>query len=104
MSCSGTRVDGGAEYVFLQGTLRVRHNGEIVLHYRLPVGTISKAMDIIAGPVTRPEKLAQAIYELKEHELKICMPSSPHTEPFPERPVDFTPGTGKDVLLLRRKT
>ncbi len=103
--CNGKPIDGRAEYVFARGALRITPRGRITvpLHYQLLIRTSPKAMDITAGSSAAPEKLARTIYELKGRELKICMPSSPHTEPFPERPLDFTLEAGKDLWLLRRK-
>ena len=53
-------------------------------------------------PDGRLYKLARGIYEVDELKLRLCLPSSPHIEPFKDRPSDFDPVAGRDLWVFFR--
>ncbi len=98
--CVGT----GAEFTFTRGIIRItppRQNSYPIL-YRLFPEMVPKGIDMSSRHPDGGWKLARGIYQIDKCNLRICHPSSPHTEPYKDRPGDFDSGAGRDLWVLRR--
>lgn len=108
---------GNTEFTFTRGSLLITSNESneflswlkvpdrppISIRYQLFPAMNPQGIDL--GPVLSAGllKLARGIYEVDKDNLRICLPSSPHSWPFKDRPSDFDRTAGRELWILRRK-
>jgi len=102
---NGKPVNGRAEFAFAGGFVHVTPlgRGTFPLRYELFPEMMPKGINLGPRGAAGRSKLARGIYEVDVCKLRICLPSSPHTAPFKDRPSDFDLATGRDLWVFTRK-
>jgi uncharacterized protein (TIGR03067 family) len=101
----GKPFDGYVEWTFNRGTIWITPLGKapFPVFYRVFSERVPKGINVAARIPGKPWMLAKGIYEVEGGNLRICLPSSPNTEPYKQRPTDFEPGADRDLWVFRRK-